>query len=108
MKKVFIASVQPRLGWSVFGRNLNPLDFMKSQDFDHHHVEQITKDLLVAGAGSAQVAGFAATLTAGPGVSIAKGDVVDQNGVCYETDQADDGPSVVAMAAAHVSLPRQI
>jgi hypothetical protein len=106
MKKVYIASVQPDVDGPVFGRNLNPADFMKAQDFDHRHVEQITKDLLVAGAASAQVAGFAATLTAGLGVSIAKGDVVDQNGVCYETDQEGDGPSVVAMAAAHVSLPR--
>ena len=106
MKKVYIATVQPDVDGPVFGRNMNPLDFMKAQDFGHRHVEQITNDLLVAGAASAQVAGFAATLTAGLGVSIAKGDVVDQNGVCYETDQEGDGPTVVAMAAAHVSLPR--
>ena len=106
MKKVFIATVQPDVDGPVFGRNLDPLDFMKAQDFGHKHVEQITKDLLVAGAAGAQVAGFAATLTAGLAVSIAKGDAVDENGVCYETDQVDDGPTVVAMAAAHVSLPR--
>lgn len=105
-KKIYVVSVQPDPEGPVFGRVMDPTDFMTSQDFAHGHVEQITRDLLVAGAAGAQVAGFEAALTSGLSVEIAKGDAVDQNGICYETDEPDDDPSLVTMTAAHVSLPR--
>ncbi len=102
MKKVYVVSVQPDPDGPVFGRVIDPNDFQKSQDFAHHHTEVITKDLLVAGADSEQVAGFLATETGGLNVSIAAGDVVDENGVQYEMADA----SVVTMADAHETLPR--
>jgi len=104
MKKVYVASVQPDPEGPAFGRVIDPNDIQKLQDFSHAHITQIVKDLLVAGAAGAQVAGFLATAAGGMNVSVATGSVVDQNGVSY------DGPEaafVVAIPAAHVALPRK-
>ncbi|HKO43314.1 MAG TPA: hypothetical protein VJU84_08490 [Pyrinomonadaceae bacterium] len=104
MKKVYVASVQPDPEGPVFGRVIDPNDMQKLQDFAHAHVTQIVKDLLVAGAASAQVAGFVTTSAGGMNLSVATGSVVDQNGVSY------DGPeeaTVVAIQAADVALPRK-
>ena len=106
MKKSYIVAMQPDPAGPFFGRGMNPVEFMNAQNYGHDHTQRVTKDLLVAGAAGPQVAGFAATPTSGLSVSIAKGDVVDQNGVLYETDQEGEGSSLVTMAAAHVSLPR--
>src|SRR6266481_5203949 len=101
-KKVFVVNVQPDPDGPTFGRVLDPNQMQLSQDFAHEHIEQITRDLLVAGANAAQVAGFLATLTAGLGVSIAAGAVVDENGHSYGLDDA----SVKVLAAADAVHPR--
>lgn len=103
MKKVFVLSVQPDPEGPVFGRVMDPDDFQKSQDYSHGHVDRIVKDLLVAGAPGPQVAGFNATVAGGMNVSVAIGAVVDALGSSYESD---DVASVVAIAAAHPTLPR--
>lgn len=102
-KKVFILSVQPELDGPTFGRVMDPEAIQRLQDYAHAHVSQVVKNLLVAGAAGAQVAGFAATVAGGLEVSVATGTVVDANGISYESP---DDASVVTMAAAHVSLPR--
>lgn len=103
MKKVIVVSVQPDPLGPAFGRVMDPNDFMKSQDFAHDHITQVVKNLLVAGAATAKVAGFAATLTGGLNVSVATGSVVDASGVTYETQST---PTAVALNAANPALPR--
>lgn len=103
MKKVFVLGVQPDPEGPTFGRVMDPQDFQKSQDYAHAHVDQVVKNLLVAGAQSAQVAGFQATVAGGLNVSVATGAVVDAWGISYESPAA---ASVVAMAAAHQNLNR--
>jgi hypothetical protein len=102
-KQVYVASVQPEVDGPVFGRVINPEQMHELQVFAHEHIEVVTKDLLVAGATSAQVAGFSAAVTTGLSVSVGTGHAVDQNGLSYQTGE---DATVVAMAAAHVSLPR--
>jgi len=102
-KKVFVLSVQPEEGGPTFGRVMDPDKIQDLQDYAHGHTEQVTKNLLVAGAPGAQVAGFAAVVAGGLNVSVATGVVVDAAGVTYESPTA---ASVVTVPAAHVSLPR--
>ena len=104
MKKVLVTALQPDPDGPVFGRVMDPEGFALAQDYSHDHTERIVKDLLVAGAANAQVAGFGAAVAGGLTVGVATGDVVDQNGVLYETESGDD--SEVTMAAAHAGLPR--
>ncbi len=96
MKKTYVVSIQPDVDGPIFGRVMDPLDFQKSQDMAHDHINRVVKNLLMSGAAAAQVDGFDATRTAALGVSIAPGDVVDPNGVSYELDAA----AVVNMNAA--------
>lgn len=103
MKKVFVLSVQPEVGGPTFGRVMDPADIQKLQNFAHGHINQVVKDLLVAGAPGAEVAGFGATVASGLSVSVATGTAVDPLGISYESQ---DAASVATMAAAHVSLPR--
>lgn len=102
-KKVYVLSVQPEEDGPVFGRVMDPTAIQSLQDYSHGHISQVVKDLLVAGAPGAQVAGFAATVAGGLDVSVATGAVVDANGISYESP---DLASVVTLAAAHVTLPR--
>jgi hypothetical protein len=102
-KKVFVTSVQPDPDGPVFGRVMDPVAIQRLQDYAHGHINQVVRDLLMAGAPAAEIAGLAATVAGGLSVSIATGSVVDALGVSYETP---DDASVVTMAAAHVSLPR--
>jgi hypothetical protein len=102
-KKVFVTSVQPDPEGPIFGRVMDPVAIQKLQDYSHGHIDQIVKDLLMAGAPTAEVAGLAATVAGGLNVSVAVGSIVDGNGISYQTP---DDATVVAMAAAHVSLPR--
>jgi hypothetical protein len=103
MKKVFVLGVQPDPDGPVFGRVMDPNDFQKSQDFAHEHINQVVRDLLVAGAASAQAAGFAAALAGGLNVSIDVGAVVDALGESYESPT---NATVVALNAANPALPR--
>ena len=88
MKKVFIQLLQPDPEGPTFARMIATADQMAIQEFAHDHVTRVVKDMLVAGAEAAQVAGFAATLTEGLGVSIAAGNAIDENGVHYQLDAA--------------------
>lgn len=101
-KSVYVAGYTPQNG-PHFDRLMDAADFQKSQAYAHQHIEQITRDLLMAGAANAQVSGFDATLTNGLSVSIAKGNVYAANGLDYDSP---DDPSVVSMQAAHASLAR--
>jgi L-lactate utilization protein LutC len=103
MRKVFVTGVQPEPEGPIFGRVIDPVDIQKLQDYAHGHTEQITRDLLVAGAPGAQVAGFAAAVDGGLNVEVATGAVVDELGISYE---GPDDATVVTMQAAHVALPR--
>jgi hypothetical protein len=103
-KKVFVLSVQPDPDGPTFGRVFDPVQFQNSQDYSHGHIQQVVKDLLTAGAASAQVAGFLASVTTGLNVSVVRGTVVDANGVSYDSES--DDPTVVTMAAAHATLAR--
>jgi hypothetical protein len=101
-KKVCLLGVQPDPEGPPFGRVDDPVQLQKLQDYVHAHIEQIVKDLLVAGAVGAQVSGFAATLPGALGVMIAAGHVVDADGVSYELDDA----LLVTLAAADPANPR--
>jgi hypothetical protein len=101
--KVAVFSVQPDVDGPIFARAIDPTDTAALQDYAHGHIEQIVKDLLVAGAPGAQVAGFAATVAGTLHVSIAHGVAVAANGLSY--DSPTDAV-VVNLAAAHATLPR--
>src|ERR1051325_377456 len=103
-KQVYVTTIQPDPEGPVFGRVMQSIDFRKSQRFSHEHTEQVVRDLLVAGAADAQVAGFAAAVAGTLHVSVARGSVVDPNGISYDSES--DDATVVALNAAHVTLPR--
>ncbi len=100
-RKVYVASVQPDPEGPVFGRVIDPNDIQNLQDYAHGHIDQIVKDLLVAGAPGAQVAGFAAAVAGGLNVAVGAGSVVDAAGLSYEGEATE-----VTMQAAHVAQPR--
>lgn len=102
-KKIYVLGYQPDPAGPAFSRVRKATDFQKSQDYAHAHINQVTKDLLMAGATGAQVSGFQATLTSGRSISIAHGNVYDQVGLEY--DSPDDA-SIVTMAAADTALAR--
>ena len=102
MKKVNVVGLQPDPEGPQFGRVFKSSEWMKSQEFEHDHIKRVVKNMLVAGAGAAQVAGFAATLPGALGVEIAVGDVVDANGNCYEMDEV----ATVTLGAADPAQPR--
>lgn len=101
--KILVYSVQPEVDGPIFARAIDPTDIAALQSLAHGHLEQIVKDLLMAGATGAQVAGFGAHTTGTLHVSVAHGTAVDASGLSYDSP---DEPTVVELAAAHATLPR--
>lgn len=102
-EKVSVYSVQPEEDGPIFARAIDPLDTTALQTFAHSHTEQIVRDLLMASAPGALVAGFGATATGTLHVTLAHGTVVGVNGLSY--DSGDD-PFVVNLNPAHATQPR--
>lgn len=92
-------------GGKTYGRVSDPLEFMKSQNFAHGHIERVARALLTANSPAAQVEGFGGTLTSGLSMGVAAGQAITAGGLAYDT-LPDDASTVVTMPAAHVSLPR--
>src|SRR5262245_16523353 len=103
-KKRFVLSITPDVDGPTFGRIDDPVNIQKAQDYAHAHIEQITKDLLMADANSAAVAGFLAPATGGLNLTVQKGAIVDPDGVAYTSPS--DAAVVKTMIAADVANPR--
>ncbi|MDX6692641.1 MAG: hypothetical protein QOF02_244 [Blastocatellia bacterium] len=100
-KKVFYRNLQPDPEGPVFGYVFDAAEFQKTQEFLHAHVETVVKDLLMSGAVSAVVSGFAATPGSGLSVNVAAGQVHAVDGKTHGSDAV-----TVALSAAHATLPR--
>src|SRR3712207_7087107 len=56
-------------GGVTYGRVVKASEHMAMQEYAHEHVEAVTRDKLMRNATAAEVAGFAAALTTGLGLS---------------------------------------
>lgn len=92
-------------GGIQYGRVFRSSDVLKIQDYSHEHIEELVRDLLLAGAPSARVAGFGYALAGGLELTISPGHAIDTLGRSFDTYPEDEDASAV-MPAANVANPR--
>jgi hypothetical protein len=101
-KRVRVDAIEPVPG-IIYGKVSDPEDFSNSELYAHQHVEEVTRDAIMAGAASALIKGFALTLTSGLSFSVATGIGLSVAGKLYDANPA---PTVLTLGAAHATLPR--
>jgi len=101
-KQVVFSNIQPDPNGPVFGRVVDAAEMEKMQRYLHGHIEQVVKDMLMAGAAAAQVAGFALTRTGGLNISVATGQAVHTDG----TSHASENATALTLNTAHPTLAR--
>jgi len=104
-KSVIVQIVQPDPGGPRYGQVFDPADFLKGQAYSHQHVERVVRDLLVKGAGGAQVVGFDYELPGGLTVRLNNcGHIISTFGLSYEYE--GDSTVDLPLVAANALLPR--
>lgn len=104
-RRVLVVALQPSPpSGPIYGQVSDPVDFMKSQQYAHEHVDKVTRDALMNGAAAAAVYGFDFTIGSGLSLSIAVGEVFGTDGTLYDTVPAQ--ANVVSFAANSGPNPR--
>lgn len=90
-----------------YGLRGDPTDFALGQQYNHDHVNQVTRDFVTKGQAAPVVAGFDQTLAGVLSLSVAAGRAYDAAGVFYETITDPAGqPAVVTLEQADPANPR--